>query len=407
MIKQTTNSARPRVKSRSMKLSPNSRNSERANGKRKIRYAVVGLGWISQAAALPAFQNATKNSELVALVSDDPEKLKKLGKQYKTPHLYSYDDYETLLNSGEVDAVYIGLPNHMHAEYTIRAAQCGVHVLCEKPMAVTAQECEDMIRACNDNNVKLMIAYRLHFEPANLNTIELIENGKIGEPRFFVSTHTMNVEDPDNIRLDSVAQGGGPVYDIGIYSINAARYVFQAEPDEVIASSATGKGARFRESGEIVSAILRFPQERLASFTCALSTEKESVYSVVGTNGMVVLNDAFSYNSDIKQQVTINGKKREKVFKTGDQFGPEFLYFSNCILNDEDPEPSGEEGLNDVRIIRAIHESAARNAPVRLDEMTQKELPNAEQVIKAPKSKEPKELINAKTPSGTSSSKNQ
>src|SRR5258705_1736102 len=147
--------------------------------RRKIRYAVVGLGHLAQVAVLPAFKRAP-NSELVALVSGERKKLTKLSRQYGVERLYSYDQYEECLSSG-VDAVYIVLPNHLHREFTVRAADAGVHVLCEKPMAVTAKDCEAMIAAVQKNKCKLMIAYRLHFEKGNLEAIDLIRRGKLGE----------------------------------------------------------------------------------------------------------------------------------------------------------------------------------------------------------------------------------
>src|SRR5258705_4746524 len=147
-----------------------------------VRYAVVGLGHIAQVAVLPAFSHATRNSRVVALVSDDPAKRRILSNKYRIEHTYSYEDYDTCLE--KVDAVYIALPNSMHAEYTVRAARAGVHVLCEKPMAATVAECERMIDACRDNHVKLMIAYRLHFEAVNLKVIELVRRGRIGEPKY-------------------------------------------------------------------------------------------------------------------------------------------------------------------------------------------------------------------------------
>ena len=158
-----------------------SRPSSRPHG--TIRYAVVGLGHIAQVAVLPAFAHARRNSELAALVSDDKTKLRELSRRYHVDAAHSYDDYERCLE--QVDAVYIALPNSMHAEYTIRAARAGVHVLCEKPMAVTEDECERMIEACRTHRVKLMVAYRLHFEEINLKAIELVRKGRIGEPPFF------------------------------------------------------------------------------------------------------------------------------------------------------------------------------------------------------------------------------
>src|SRR5215510_3249857 len=158
-----------------------------------VKYAVVGLGHIAQVAVLPAFAHARRNSRLAALVSNDSAKLKSLSKKYRAGAIFSYDDYDACLE--QVDAVYIALPNSMHAEYAIRAANAGVHVLCEKPMAVTTEECEQMIDACRLNGVKLMIAYRLHFEQVNLEGVDLVRRGRIGQPRFFNSSFSMTVRD--------------------------------------------------------------------------------------------------------------------------------------------------------------------------------------------------------------------
>ena len=146
---------------------------------RQVRYAVVGLGHIAQVAVLPAFRHARRNSVLAGLVSDDPTKRRILSRKYRVPS-FSYEQYEDCLE--QVDAVYIALPNAMHAEYTIRAARAGVHVLCEKPMAVTADECEQMIESCASNGVKFMVAYRLHFEEINLNAIDIVRRRRIGDP---------------------------------------------------------------------------------------------------------------------------------------------------------------------------------------------------------------------------------
>src|SRR5258706_82076 len=196
-----------------------------------VRYAVVGQGYIAQAAVLPAFRHARANSRLVALVSGDPAKRRELGRTYDVA-TYSYDEYETCLKSGDVDAVYIALPNSMHREYTVRPADCGVHVLGEKPLAVTEAECKAMIAACRRRKVKLMPAYRLHFERATLQALrDTGAHGVIGEPRLFISSFTSNVQ-PPNIRLEA-EMGGGTLYDIGVYCINAARHLFRAEPIEV------------------------------------------------------------------------------------------------------------------------------------------------------------------------------
>src|SRR3954462_9360313 len=197
-----------------------------SKGRAPIRYAVVGLGHIAQVAVLPAFRHAQRNSRLVALVSDDRTKRREVGKKYRVDRTYGYDEYETCLEG--VDAVYIALPNSMHAEYTVRAARAGVHVLGEKPMGAAAAEGEGMIAACRERRVKLMIAYRLHFEELTLAVFDLVRTGKIGAPKFFNSSFSMTVRE-GNIRTRQDL-GGGSVYDIGVYCINAARHLFRAEP---------------------------------------------------------------------------------------------------------------------------------------------------------------------------------
>jgi predicted dehydrogenase len=366
-------------------------------GKKKIRYAVVGLGYIAQAAVLPAFAHARENSELAALVSDDATKLKKLSKKYGVSKTYSYAGYEECLRNGEVDAVYIALPNTMHRKYTEIAARAGVHVLCEKPMATTEEDCAAMLSAVEANRVKLMIAYRLHFEEANLSTVELLASGKLGEPRVFNSTFTQQVKEGD-IRLRH-ATGGGTLYDIGIYCINAARYLFREEPEQAVAISVKGKERRFTEVEESVSAILRFPEGRLASFTCSFGASDVSAYEVVGTKGSVRLDPAYELAAELKQTVRIGEANKTEVFPKRDQFAPELIYFSGCILQNRDPEPSGREGMIDVRIIGALYRSAVTREPVDLDLQGPKKRPSRAQQITRPGVKMPK-LVNASGPSG-------
>lgn len=332
--------------------------------KRKIGYAVIGLGHISQHALLPAFKNAKSNSRLVALVSGDREKRDELGARYKVP-TFDYDELDECLDLPDVDAVYIGLPNDQHAEYTERCARKGVHVLCEKPMGVSSAECLRMIRACADADVKLMIAYRLHLERANLKAIEKIIDGKIGEPRYYSSVFSYQVED-DNIRVIR-ERGGGPQWDIGLYCISAARYLFRSEPLEVFAFSATKAGdARFTETPEMVTAVMKFPDERIAQFTCSFGAAAAGSWELLGTEGMLRLENAFEYEGERTLRWTVNDEPRKRKFAPNDQFGPELVYFSDCIIKDREPEMNGYEGLADVRIIEAINESIERGAPVSL-----------------------------------------
>lgn len=361
-----------------------------------VRWAVVGLGHFAQTSVLPAFAHARENCELVALFSDDERKRSALGRKYRAAFALPYEEYDDFLRSGEVNAVYIVLPNHLHAEYTIRAAQAGVNVLCEKPMARSADECRRMIEACEEARVKLMIGYRLHFEKANMTAVEQIRKGTIGDPRYFVSGFSFKV-DEDNVRTMPTAEGGGPLFDIGPYCINAARYLFQAEPLEVIGATAKSADPRFAETEEQVSAVLRFPEERLATFTVAFGSADLSSYSVVGTKGSLTLDSAYSHSGQRFYTQRSEKGERKKTFPKADQVAPELTYFARCVLENETPEPSGWEGHQDVAIIEAIMESARRGRTVALDLTDRKKRPSRAQATQKPPAEEP-EPINAEAP---------
>jgi len=278
----------------------------------KIRYAVVGLGHIAQAAILPAFAHAQHNSTLAALVSDDPGKLRKLSRRYDVHRVCGYDEADELFGSGAVDAVYITLPHSMHREYTERSARAGLHVLCEKPMAVTSADCARMIEVTRRNGVKLMIAYRLHFERGNLEAAEMAHSGTLGDLRFFTSNFSMQVA-PENFR-SSRRLGGGPLYDIGVYCINAAHSTFAAEPIEVLATAVARRDQRFKEIPETVAVLMKFPQERIASFTCSFGGADRSAYEIVGTKGSVMLDRAYEYAQGVEYVLRLGDRKREKRY---------------------------------------------------------------------------------------------
>jgi len=355
---------------------------DRARTRPGVRYAVVGMGHIAQAAVLPAFGHARRNSVLSALVSGSPKKLRILGKRYGVSRLCGYDQADELFASGEVDAVYIALPNDQHKEWTVRAARAGLHVLCEKPMAVTARDCEQMIRATDAAGVKLMIAYRLHFEPTNLRAAELARTGKLGSLRYFSSDFSMQVR-PGNVRLKR-AKGGGPLYDIGVYCINAARYTLSEEPVQVWASATNSRDPRFREVDETVTAVMRFKDERIASFTCSFGAADRSTFTVVGTRGRITLDPAYEYAQGLSSKLVVGEREQSKQTGKLDQFAAELLYFSDCILRDREPEPSGAEGLADVRIVEAMQKSISSGRWVSVSIPEPKHRPTLKQAAARP-----------------------
>jgi glucose-fructose oxidoreductase len=367
------------------------------NSDNKIRYAVVGLGSIAQEAVLPAFQHA-ENSRLTALVSGDDQKRLELSHLYNSP-TYTYAEYEDCLSSGEVDAVYICVPNHLHREYAEAAARKGVHILCEKPLAPNENDCRAIIETARTRNVQLMTAYRLHFEEANLEAGRLCASGELGDPRIFTSVFCQQVAE-GNIRLrEPVSRGGGPLFDMGIYCINAARYLFHDEPVEVSASRANSGDKRFEKTEEMVSVTLRFPQDRLATFTVSFGAAPVARYSVIGTKGMLTANSGYEYSKEIQMTVEIDGHKSDRVFLKRDQFAAELIYFSDCIQQGKEPEPSGEEGLIDVQIISAAYRSAELRQPVPIQTEKPRRRPEPSQEIDRPPVEEP-ELVNARLPSG-------
>lgn len=369
--------------------------SRRAGGEsRPVRYAVVGLGHIAQAAVLPAFRNARRNSVLAALVSDDPKKQAAIGRKYGVANVFSYDEYDDCLSSGEIDAVYVALPNDLHRDYAVRAAKAGVHVLCEKPLALTEEHCEDMIRAAEEHGVKLMTAYRLHFDPANLEAIRLVKSGKIGEPRYFSSTFSMQVKAGD-IRLEKT--GGGTLWDIGVYCINAARYLFRDEPMGVFAYTANRGEERFRDVDEMAGAVMKFPGERVATFVTSFGAADRARYEIVGTKGSIEVENAYEYAMPMELKLKVGERERKRKFRKHDQFAAELLHFSDCVLTGREPEPSGWEGLIDVAIVRALYRSAEIGKPVDYTGPSRTRRPEPRQEIVKPAVEEP-ELVHTSAP---------
>ncbi len=359
----------------------------------KVKYAVVGLGYIAQAAVLPSFTHARRNSSLHALVSGNVEKLNELGDKYRVPVRASYDEYERCLQ--EVDAVYICTPNSEHAEYAVRAAKAGKHVLCEKPLAVTQEECHRMIKAAKQNNIKIMTAYRLHFEPLFLEVLDIVRSGKIGEPRFFSSNFSMHAK-PGGIRTQREL-GGGTLYDLGIYCINTARLMFGAEPTEVQAVSIDGARSNMPEIDEMTSAIMKFDGDRLATFTTSFNANGVSDFRVTGTDGNVHAEPAYEYAEALGYTLTVGENERKKKGRRRDQFAAEISYFSDCIMNGKDPEPSAEEGCWDVRVVNALYQSAETGQPVKLQNFGPEDPPMKTQGQDHPPVREP-ELVAVEKP---------
>ena len=361
---------------------------------RKVRYAVVGGGWISQAAFMPGVAQ-TGNSEMTAIVTGDPQKAKALAEIYGLT-AFGYEQYRDALASDLFDAVYLALPNGMHKDYAVPALEAGCHVLLENPMAVSVAECEAINAAAQASGAKLMIAYRLHFEPATLDAIARIRAGEIGEPRMFTATFGQAVEAGNH----RAKQGywAGPVPDMGTYPINAARNLFGEEPVEVAALGSRRPDSPFSFDGT-VAVSLRFPSGRLAQFTVSYEADSVDAYRVTGTEGDLHLQPAFLFGMGLAGTLTRGGEKERLTYGSVDQFGGQTRYFSDCILHDRLPEPDGEEGLCDLRVLEAVERALATGQVQRLEPFTRRTRPDPSQRMELPEV-EPPAMINAAEPGG-------
>ena len=326
---------------------------------RKTGYAVIGLGRIA-GHFLPA-AGLTVNSQITGLVSGHRDKADKIAAQYNVPatSIYNYENFDEIAHNPAIEAVYVALPNSMHAEYTIRAAKAGKHVLCEKPMSISVAEAEAMIAACKAANVKLMIAYRCHYEPTNLRAVQLIREGNLGQVQAIESAFGFNMGRGE-WRTSKALAGGGPVYDVGIYSLNACRYLTGEEPDHISAYASTiDHDGRFNEVEENVSWTMRFPSGIVASCATTYGAGMPGYFKVYGSKGWLQVDQAFVYEG-LHLRAEFQGTKLDEPNPARDpsHFVAEAAHFSHCVQNNLEPQSPGEEGLRDMRYIAEIYKSA-------------------------------------------------
>ena len=329
----------------------------------RIGYAVVGLGTLSLTQILPAIVRCQK-SRLVAVVSGSRDKAETVAQQYGLPTtaIYDYAGFDRIAENPDIQVVYIVLPNGMHAEFTIRAARAGKHVLCEKPMANSAAECERMITACAEARRKLMVAYRLQYEPHHRELIRLARK-ELGTLKFITAENGQNLGDPKQWRLNKALAGGGSLADVGIYCLNAARYLTGEEPDEVTARiHSTSDDSRFREVEENIAFQLHFPSGVLATATSGYGHHERRHLTVIGTDGWAEMDNAFTYGGLALRSARAQGKQElvtGHYVEERNHFATEMDHFSDCILKDRAPRTGGQEGLQDLRLIEALYRSAA------------------------------------------------
>jgi predicted dehydrogenase len=361
--------------------------------KKKIRYGFVALGDIAQEAMLPAVEH-TGNSTIAALVTGDPVKAGRLAERYGVQHTYSYEQFREMLASGNVDAIYIATPNWRHAEFVLPALAAGIHVLVEKPLEIDSARCQQILDAQRASKAKLMVAYRLHFEPATVAAIERVRNGELGQVHLFTSTFAQMV-DPANHRAKTEA--AGPVLDMGPYPVNAVRNVFGAEPTEVSAFGSRHANSGLGDFDDTVTVMLRFPEGQLAHFVVSYYGNAIDTYTVLGTKGSLQVQPGYTYGESLEHSLTIGEKKDNITYKGTDHFGGEMKYFSDCILHEIDPEPDAEEGLADVRVLEAIQRSLKTGEAQTLPPFARSKHIDPDQVVRLGALKPP-EPVHASSP---------
>ncbi|MGA7522515.1 MAG: Gfo/Idh/MocA family oxidoreductase [Acidobacteriaceae bacterium] len=337
---------------------------------RKLGWCIVGLGRISMEHFMPGAADS-KTGKLTALVSGHREKAEKQAAMYNvpSPSIYSYENFDEIRDNKDIDAVYIALPNAMHAEYTIRAAKAGKHVLCEKPMATSLSDCRAMIEACQKHNVKLMIAYRCQYNALHLKAIDLIRSGALGQVQIIEAGFGFNIQPTfvlDGVRspewrIDRKLAGGGPLFDVGIYCLNASRYLTGEEPGDIKAnSSVIDHDGRFNDIEENDGWTLKFPSGILASCNTTYGANGANYYRVHGSKGTLEMDPAYSYDQMHLTARFSDGQTLDMPEQAHDpvDFRSQADYFAGCVWNNREPKTDGQEGLRDMTYISQIYQSA-------------------------------------------------
>lgn len=327
----------------------------------KLGIALVGMGGYSTRQLAPALEE-TGLCRLAAIVTGTPAKADRWRQSHPhlEGHIYDYDTYERMADDDSIDIVYVVLPNSMHAEYTIRAAKIGKHVICEKPMAVSVKECQAMIDACENAGVKLSIGYRLHFDPHNLEVMRLGQEQVFGPVKYVQSSLGFRIGDPDQWRLKRDLAGGGALVDVGVYAIQAARYTTGEEPIRVTAQEVKTDPVKFAEVDETMTWQLTFPSGCIATSACSYAARMERLFGTA-EDGWFELRPAFIYGG-LKGSTSRGPMDLPNINQQAAQMDG----FADCILNDRTSPIDGYEGMRDVRIIEAVYEAASSGRPVDL-----------------------------------------
>lgn len=339
---------------------------------KRIGFAIIGLGRLTLGQILPAFASSLY-AKPVALVSGSPDKAHAVAVQYgiKAEAVYSYEQIDRLADNPEVQAVYVVTPNGLHLDHVRAAARAGKHVLCEKPMAANSEQARQMLKACSDASVRLMIAYRCQYEPFNQAAAHLVQSGELGRVRVIEATNTQAQGPGGQWRMDAALAGGGALPDIGLYCLNGVRAMLGEDPIEVYAQIINPQGDdRYAQVEETTSFMLRFPSGAIANCATSYGAHETKDMRLRLEKGWIEIENAFAYHG---QRLRVARRKgdleavEELRPGAGDQFRLEIDHFAQCLLNGSAPRTPGEEGLQDHLLMEAIYRSARENRPVQIE----------------------------------------
>lgn len=318
-----------------------------------LRVAIMGLG--SYGTRVADAMQSSKKAKLVGVISGTPSKVKDWQGKYNIPakNCYNYENFDAIKDNPDIDAVYVITPNALHHDQVIRVAKAGKHAICEKPMAINAKEGQEMVDACNKANVKLLVGYRLHFEPKTLEIIRMREAGELGKIMFFQGLSGFTIGDPNQWRLNKQLAGGGAMMDIGIYSVNGARYMVGEEPIWVTAQETKTDPVKFKEGvDETIQFQFGFPSGAVASCLSTYSMSNLDRFFLNGTEGFAELQPATGYGP-------IKGRTHKGELTQPHQTHQtvQMDEMAGIILEGKKPivPVDGEEGLKDLKIIDAIY----------------------------------------------------
>lgn len=332
--------------------------------KKKLGIALVGLGEYSTSMLAPALQQ-TKHCELTAIVTGTPEKERIWAKKYgiSEENIYNYNNFDEIVKNEAIDIVYVVLPNAMHADFSIRAAKAGKHVICEKPMAVTVEECEAIIEACEENNVKLSVGYRLHSEPYTQEVEKMVAEQTFGKAHFVSAEAAyLTGSNWDQWRFDKKLSGGGALMNMGVYAIQGALYALGENPIAVTAQEFSTIPEKFKDTDETITAQMEFPGGAIANIFTSHNAKADRLYASC-QKGWFELDVAYTYGP-------LHGRTsagNEISFPHFSQQALQMDDFSLHILKNTVNRAPGEMGLRDMKIVTAIYESIKSGKRIALN----------------------------------------